>query len=175
MHSFIRGMSCRPRGPSDRPLYYLDDLELAGNQAPRLPAQSLASRLLLAGVLVCCCGIAAFSLLFALSLASNLPHMPIAASIVPGASIVAIEQLGDAATAPASAPMPTHRAQRNVLARMGMLKRAPGHAHGADDVSLRMVFPHWFPEEGVLDPRAALADVALALSYLSQEDARNRS
>ena len=59
----LRAVSCRPRGPSDRPLYDYYDLELAGSQAPRLPAQSLASRLLIAGVIVCCCGIVAVSLL----------------------------------------------------------------------------------------------------------------
>lgn len=160
-------MSCRPRGPSDRPLYYYDDLELAGSQAPRLPGQSIASRLLLAGVVVCCCGIAVFSLLFALSLASNLPHS--VAAIGPGAALVAIENL--AAAGPALQPRPPHHAQRSVLARFSTLKRATAPTPGADQHSMRLTFPHWFDDAtGDLLPSAALADIALALSYLAQED-----
>jgi hypothetical protein len=168
-------MSCRPRGPSDRPLqYYYDELELGGAGAPRLPTQSLASRLLIAGVAVCCCGIVAVSLLFAVSLVANLPHVPTAAAAFgPGAALVSIEQRGE----PAAPPMAARRAQRNVLARLATLKRAQPPATGADYRSMQIAFPHWFELDGDRSqarPAHALPDMALALSYLAQEDAHNR-
>lgn len=168
-------MSCRPRGPSDRPLqYYYDELELGGAGAPRLPAQSLASRLLIAGVVVCCCGIVAVTLLFAFSLVANLPHGAISSissisAISPGAALVSIEQRA------ALGPPPPRRAQRSVLARLSTLKRAPAPATGADDHSVRLAFPHWFDDAGSMLPLVALNDITLAVSYLAQEDAHNRS
>lgn len=165
-------MSCRPRGPSDRPFYDYYDLELAGSQAPRLPSQSWASRLLIAGVVVCCCGIVAVSLLFALSLVSNLPHMPMgAAALGPGAALVAIENR----TPVLAPPLPPRRAQRSVLARLATIKRAQAPDTGADHHSVRLAFPHWFDGVGELMPPIALSDITLAVSYLAQEDARNRS
>lgn len=164
-------MSCRPRGPSDRPFYdYYYDLELAGNQAPRLPTQSWASRLLLAGVVVCCCGAIALAALFALSFVANLPHWT--AAIGPGAALVSIE---NRAAGPTHAPPPPRRAQRSVLARMSTLKRAPSPDTGVDYHSMKLAFPHWFDSAGGMSPLVALNDVTLAVSYLAQEDAHNRS
>jgi hypothetical protein len=166
-------MSCRPRGPSDRPFYDYYELELGGNQAPRLPTQSLGSRLLIAGVVVCCCGIVALSLLFALSLVANSPHLPTAGAFGPGAALVSIEQR----TGPASPPPATRRAQRSVLARLATLKRAQPPATGADYHSMQIAFPHWFELDGDRSqarPVHALPDIALALSYLAQEDAHSR-
>ena len=165
-------MSCRPRGPSDRPLYDYYDLELAGSQAPRLPTQSIASRLLLAGVVVCCCGIVALSLLFALSLISNSPHLPSAAAISSGAALVAIENRAPVAVAP---PPPVRRAQRSVLARLSTVKRAAPPNTGADHHSLKLAFPHWFDSTDQMIPLVVLNDITLAVSYLAHEDAHNRT
>lgn len=160
-------MSCRPRAPSDRPLYDYYDLELAGNQAPRLPAQSLASRLLLTGLVVCCCGIVALSLLFALSLFASLPHITAAGPMGSGEVPVAIENRVATAT-----HSPAHRTQHSVLARLSTLKRATLPVTGATRDSMKLAFPHWFPagDPDDLSWREAVADIALALSYLAQED-----
>lgn len=167
-------MSCRPRGPSDRPLqYYYDELELGGVGAPRLPQQSIASRLLLAGVVVCCCGIVAITMLFAISLLASLPQLPAAAAIGPGAALVSIEQR---TTANASPPAPaTRRPQRSVLARLSTLRRAPAPASGAEHATMRAAFPHWFDDRGQFVTAAALPDMALALAYLAQEESRGRT
>lgn len=159
-------MSCRPRGPSDRPLYDYYDLELAGSQAPRLPTQSWASRLLLAGVVVCCCGVVGVIALFALSLVSNLQHE----AIGPAAALVAIDN-----RTPVLSPPSLRRAQRSVLARLATVKRATAPATGADHHSMRLAFPHWFDDAGDLIGATALSDITLALSYLSQEEAHGRS
>lgn len=165
-------MSCRPRGPSDRPLHcYYDELELGGSGAPRLPGQSIASRLLFVGIVVCCCGIVALALLFAVSLALNLQHGGLsAAAMGPGAALVTIEQRGQPMP-----PPPARRTQRSMLARMATLKRATLPETGADRGSLKLTFPRWFDGAGDISAAAALGDVALALSYLAQEDAHNRS
>ena len=165
-------MSCRPRGPSDRPFYDYYDLELAGSQAPRLPTQSWASRLLLAGVVVCYCGILALAALFALSFVSNLPHSVATAAIGPGAALVSIE---NRAPAPTHAPPPPRRAQRSVLARLSTVKRAASPDTGADYHSMKLAFPHWFDSAGDMSPLVALNDITLAMAYLAQEDAHNRS
>ena len=162
-------MSCRPRGPSDRPLYDYYDLELAGSQAPRLPAQSWASRLFIAGVVVCYCGVAAVAVLFALSFVSTLPHSATAA-IGPGAALVSIEN-----RTPVLAPPPPRRAQRSVLARLSTVKRAAPPNTGADHHSLKLAFPHWFDDGGTMIPLVVLNDITLAVSYLAQEDAHGRN
>ena len=165
-------MSCRPRGPSDRPLnYYYDELELGAANAPRLPQQSIASRLLLASVVVCCCGIVAITVGFAISLVTSLPHVPAAAAIGPGAALVAIEQREGHPSPPPTA----RRAQRSVLARLATLKRAPAPETGADPHGMRLTFPHWFDGTGQLVTPVALGDITLALSYLAQEDVRERN
>ena len=168
-------MSCRPRGPSDRPLhYYYDEIENGlvggpGGSAPRLQAASVGSRLLIAGVVVCCCGGAALALVFAVSLVLSLPHTPMTAAIGPGASLVAIEQRVDTSPPPA-----LRRTQRSLLARLSTLRRAPPPTAGADPAGLRLTFPHWFDAQSELLPPTAIGDMALALSYLSQEDAHGR-
>ena len=72
---------------------------------------------------MCCCGIVAITMLFAISLLASLPQMPAAAAIGPGAALVSIEQR---TASNASPPAPaTRRPQRSVLARLATLKRAP--------------------------------------------------
>ena len=67
---------------------------------------------------------------------------------------------------------PRRHAQRNVLHRLAMLKRAPAPARGVDDATVAMVFPHWRTPNHEKDwnVRAVLDDVVLALSYLAQEE-----
>jgi hypothetical protein len=166
-------MSCRPRGPSDRPLhdfYDYYDLEHAGGQAPRLPEQSFASRLLVAGIAVCCCGVATLSLLFALSLVCNFPHALSAMATETGSSF---SSLGVRAFGGAAPPPPPRVAQRSVLARFSTLTRATRPATGANPDGVKLAFPHWFDSAGELVTATSLGDITLALAYLAQEDARN--
>lgn len=136
-------------------MYLYDDVE---GGAPRLPVQSVASRMLLTAVLVCCCGIIAFSILLVASLFATLQRPSMAAPAVgPGAALVAID-----ARAPIHVP-------RSVLQRLAMLRRASAPARGVDHDGVRTVFPHWLTAAGEWDTRVVLDDTILALSYLARD------
>lgn len=153
-------MSCRPRGPSERPHFYhdVDFLEAQAN-APRLQGQSIASKLVVGALLLCCCGIVAFCALFIASLWAQIPHMPTAAAVGPGAAVVSIEHRGDRP--------PRHHAQRSVLHRLAMLRRAHPPERGVDRASVRTAFPQWLGGDA-WDLDVVVGDVLLALSYLAQ-------
>lgn len=155
-------MSRRPRGPSDRPqFFYGDDLEAA--DAPRLEGQSFMSKVMVMLLTMCCCGIVATFLLAGMWLCSQLPAASIATAtaVGPGAAVVAIEHRGN---------MPKHHAQRSVLRRLAMLRRAQPPGRGVDQSSVQLAFPHWLSPGGEYDVQVALSEITLALSYLAQED-----
>lgn len=186
-------MSCRPRGPSDRPLdqYGYDALELGcGSNAPRLPQQSVASRLLLASFcVVCACGFVALALLVGVSLLANLAHAPLSTvALRPSDTFASVERRdGSEISSTLSPPLPPwppwppsrpaseHTAQvvRTVRARLAAFKDAILSETGADEDAMRFAFPHWFDAAGALVPSRALHDMALTLSYLAHEDARD--
>lgn len=152
-------MSRRPRGPSDRPLYY-DPESLDGSEAPRLPSQSLISRVVMGALLLFCCGVIAMSGLFVVSFFAQLPRPATATAMGPGAAVVSIEHHG----------MRRPRRQRSVLQRLAMLRRAPAPAKGVDEASVRAIFPHWHAADGSMQVPSVLSDMVLALSYLAQEE-----
>ena len=158
-------MSRRPVGPSERTLYYYDDPE--GDVAPRLPTQSVASRLLLGGVLVCCCGLLGFSLLLVASLFATLPRVVAQPAPGPGGAVVSIN--AHAAESAPALPLARVPPPRSVLQRLAMLKRAPAPARGVDRSGARAVFPHWFKNDDEWDVPTALDDVVLALSYIAHD------
>jgi len=145
-------------------MYYYEDVE-GGGIAPRLPVQSIASRVLITGVLVCCCGIIAFSMLFVASLFATLPRVVPQPALGPGSAVVSIDAR---APDPGLPPSRTHP-PRSVLQRLAMLKRAQAPARGVDRVGARAVFPHWLAEKGEWDAATVLDDVVLALSYLARD------
>ena len=163
-------MSCRPRGPSDRPLYYVGyDPEAGGagapdgHAAPRLPTQTIAGRALLVALAVCCCGAMAIGTLFVCSLVAQLE--------LPARPVVAI----DASSTNNGGARDRRHAQRSVLQRLAMLRRAAPPAHGVDLATVDLAFPHWRVRgTGEWDVPAALSDMTLALSYLAQEDGAER-
>lgn len=155
-------MSRRPRGPSDRPHFWLeDDLEAA--EAPRLQGQSLMSKVMVALLTLCCCSLLALVVLFATSVWAQLPPMAsaTATAVGPGAAVVAIEHRGG---------VQRQHMQRSVLRRLAMLRRAQPPQKGVDQSSVQLAFPHWLTGAGDYDLQATLPDIILALSYLAQED-----
>lgn len=155
-------MSRRPRGPSERPVFYYDPDDLENGEAPRLQGQGLMSKVMVGVITLCCCGILAIAILLAASAWGHilhLPSMPTAAAVGPGAAVVSIEQRP-----------PRHYLQRSVLQRLSLLRRAPAPRRGVDASSVQMAFPHWLAGDGY-DTQAVLSDIILALSYLAQEDA----
>lgn len=151
-------MSRRPRGPSDRPVFYYDPDDLESADAPRLQGQSLMSKVMVFILALCCCGILALMVLVAASVWAQMPATATATAVGPGAAVVSIEHR----------VRPQHQ-QRSVLHRLAMLRRAQPPSKGVDIDSVRLAFPHWISGGG-LDVQAALPDVILALSYLAQED-----
>lgn len=152
-------MSRRPRGPSDRPLYYYDPEDLEQADAPRMQGQSFMSKVMVSLISLCCCGLVALVVLLVASLYAQLPPAgPTATAVGPGAAVVSIEQR----------TRPQHM-QRSVLHRLAMLRRAQPPLKGVDLDTVRLAFPHWVRGDGI-DPQAALGDITLALSYLAQED-----
>lgn len=136
-------------------MYLYDDVE---GGAPRLPVQSITSRVVLTGVLVCCCGIIAFSMLFVASLFATLPRPSLPAPTVgAGAAVVAIDT------------RTTTHVPRSVLQRLAMLRRASAPARGIDHDGVRTVFPHWLTAAGEWDTPVVLDDTILALSYLARD------
>ena len=151
-------MSRRPRGPSDRPLYYFDPDDLESADAPRLQGQSFMSKLLVFLLTMCCCGLLAILVLCAASVWAQMPPAAIATAVGPGAAVVSIDHRGR-----------PHHQQRSVLHRLAMLRRAQPPQKGVDLDSVKLAFPHWVTAD-TFDPQAALPDIVLALSYLAQED-----
>lgn len=80
-----------------------------------------------------------------------------AALVSPGAAVVSIDA------------RPRKHAQRSVLRRLAMLRRAAPPARGVDLASAGALFPGWLVD-GALDAPAVLPDLVLALSYLAQEE-----
>ena len=158
-------MSRRPRGPSDRPLYYYDPEDLESADAPRLQGQSFMSKVMVAALALCCCGLLALVVLMCASVYAQLPSAATATAVGPGAAVVSIEHRGS---------RPPH-AQRSVLHRLALLRRAQPPAKGVDMDTVKLAFPHWLGADGSLDAQAALSDIILALSYLAQEDEVYRS
>jgi len=154
-------MSRRPRGPSDRPHFYYDPDDLEQADAPRMQGQSFMSKVMVFILALCCCGILALLVLVFASVYAQLPpvsSVPIVTAVGPGAAVVSIEQR----------IRPPH-AQRSVLHRLAMLRRAHPPQKGVDTESVKLAFPHWMPGDE-FDAQAALGDIILALSYLAQED-----
>ena len=159
-------MSRRPVGPCDRNHpFFLDAEELESQRdAPRLPGQSIASKLMVGALLLCCCGTLALGLLFVASLWVSLPAtQPGTPGQSAGASVVSIDQRGF------HEGRPRHHAQRSVIRRLALLRRAP-QGRGVDVDSVRLVFPQWLNRDGKLEAQSAIGDIILALSYLSAED-----
>ena len=142
---------------------YFDQEELeAQRDAPHLPGQSIASKLMVAALILCCCGIVSICMLFAASLWVALPPLQ---QQTAGAAVVSIDQRG------MHDGRARHHAQRSVIRRLALLRRAPhGQGRGVDVESVRLMFPHWLDAGGVLLADQAVNDMALALSYLAQED-----
>lgn len=160
-------MSRRPRGPSDRPLYYYDPDDLESADAPRLQGQSFMSKVMVSVIALCCCGLLALVVLMCASVYTQLPSTATATAVGPGAAVVSIEHR--------SSSRPPH-AQRSVLHRLALLRRAQPPAKGVDMDTVKLAFPHWLAADGSgLDAQAALSDIILALSYLAQEDEAYRS
>tara|TARA_B110000046_G_C13009346_1_gene405958 strand:- start:1516 stop:2004 length:489 start_codon:yes stop_codon:yes gene_type:complete len=148
---------------------YFDQEELeAQRDAPHLPGQSIASKLMVAALILCCCGIVSICILFAASLWVALPPLqqqPQQPQQTAGAAVVSIDQRG------MHDGRARHHAQRSVIRRLALLRRAPhGQGRGVDVESVRLMFPHWLDAGGVLLADQAVNDMALALSYLAQED-----
>jgi hypothetical protein len=152
-------MSRRPRGPSDRPVFYYDPDDLESADAPRLQGQSFISKIMVFLLALCCCGVFALGLLMFASVWAQLPSTATATAIGPGAAVVSIEHRS----------RPPH-AQRSVLHRLAMLRRAQPPNKGVDLQSVQLAFPHWIAGDGGYDLQAVLPDLILALSYLAQED-----
>lgn len=170
--------------------------------APRMPQQGLLSRMALAAFALCCCGVVAMLTLFAASFFVHIPHVQQQMhqlhelhqlhqmnqqmnqihelhqlqqlQQMHGSSQSGGEKGGNGANGSngANGGVPRRHAQRNVLHRLAMLKRAPAPARGVDDATIAMVFPHWRTPNHEKDwnVRAVLDDVVLALSYLAQEE-----
>lgn len=163
-------MSRRPVGPCDRlPLYFdHEELEAQQRDAPRLPGQSIGSKVMVGSLLLCCCGIIAICVLCIASLVVALPP-PHRVGEVPqqqqaaGAAVVSIDQRG------VHDGRPRHHAQRSVIRRLAMLRRS-AQGRGVDLDSVRLMFPAWLDAGGALVADQAVGDMVLALSYLSQED-----
>jgi hypothetical protein len=162
-------MSRRPAGPCDRVPCYFGQEELQAQQrdAPRLPGQSIGSKVMVGSLLLCCCGIIAICVLCIASLAVALPP-PHRVGDVPqqqavGAAVVSIDQRG------VYDGRQRHHAQRSVIRRLAMLKRS-AQGRGVDLDSVRLMFPAWLDAGGALVADQAVGDMVLALSYLSQED-----
>jgi hypothetical protein len=154
-------MSRRPRGPSDRPQFYYDPDDLEQADAPRMQGQSFVSKVMVSVIALCCCGIIALLVLVLASVYAQLPpvsNMPTATAVGPGAAVVSIEHRA----------RPPH-AQRSVLHRLAMLRRAQPPQKGVDTDSVKLAFPHWMRGDE-FNTQAALSDIILALSYLAQED-----
>ncbi len=186
-------MSCRPRGPSDRPIgqlqqfyeqqqqqqqhqYDQDALEggsLYHGNPPRLQGQGIGSKVLIGMLLMCCCGVIGMCGVFAMSIFVQLP--PYTPSTTPMPPLEQQQQQQVQQLMPQQQQlMPQHsmhrHAQRSVLQRLAMLKRAPAPQKGVDLTGMGTIFPHWLNTDGELDSQTVLRDVLLALSYLAQED-----
>lgn len=135
-----------------------------------MPHQGLLSRVALSAFVLCCCGVIAMSMLFVASFFAHLPNVQqqiqaqqqqLQQQLHHPAPVVAIDQRGNG---------PRHHAQRSVIHRLAMLKRAQPPARGVDEATVAMAFPHWVNSDASWDTRAVLGDIVLALSYLAQEE-----
>jgi hypothetical protein len=162
-------MSRRPMGPCDRNYpFYLDSDGLEDQRdAPRLPGQTIVSKLMVGALLLCCCGIIAISVLCVASLWASMPQIQQIQQQQPhqaaSGAVVSIDQrvLHEG--------RPRHHTQRSVIRRLAMLRRAPQDKR-VDLESVKLMFPQWLNSDGVLVADLAVNDVILALSYLAQED-----
>lgn len=162
-------MSRRPIGPCDRLPMYFDHEELEAQQrdAPRLPGQSIGSKVMVGSLLLCCCGVITICVLCIASLAVALPPPHRAGDVsqqqAAGAALVSIDQRG------VNDVRPRHHAQRSVIRRLALLRRST-QGRGVDIDSVKLLFPAWLNSGGALVAELAVGDIVLALSYLSQED-----
>ena len=141
---------------------------LEAYDAPQIPSSSIVSRIILGTILLCCCGGIAMLLLFVASFFVKIPDLQQQLQ----------QQLQLQLQRMASTPVleinqhnvdPRHHrhAQRSVLQRLAMLKRAHAPEHGVDRASVATAFPRWLHRNGGYDSDVVLGDMALALSYLS--------
>ena len=157
-------MSCRPRIPNERGVYGYSDLEsgFEATGAPRLQGTGIGSKIAISAVILCCCGVFLTIIVFLVATVLSMPTATPYSATAPGTAVVSIDQR-----------VPMHRSrrsQRSVLKKLALLRRAPAPAHGVDHASVLTVFPDWIESDGRWHLQNAFEDVALALSYLAQED-----
>lgn len=157
-------MSCRPRIPNERGLYGYPDLEHGFEPpgAPRLQGTGITSKIAISAVILCCFSVFLLAIVFIGAAILSLPTTTSYSATAPGTAVVSIDQR-----------VPVHKrrgAQRSVLKKLALLRRAPAPAHGVDHASVLTVFPDWIESDGRWHLQNAIEDVALALSYLAQED-----
>lgn len=146
-------MSRRPRGPSDRQIYYFDADDLETANAPKLEGQGILSKIVIFVLALCCCGTISLIVLAVASVSMQIPSSTIANSIG-----VSIDQR--------PRPQHHHQHQRSVLQRIALLKRAAPPRKGVDLESVKLAFPQWLDERDEYKVQAVVPDVLLALSYL---------
>ena len=171
-------MSCRPRASN---AFAQFDVEATDTTPPRLPTQSVFSRIGAILLILCCTSTVCLA-------------VGVCASAVLEMSVVAIEAhdayeahepRGKINASPASPTSPAtrqrtrRRIRRGVLQRLALLRRSRPSEHGepkrgVDVQSAAELFPHWFDDASVDPPRwnvdNVFRDFALALAYLSQSD-----
>jgi len=139
-----------------------------------MPSSSIVSRIALGTLLLCCCGSIAMCMLFVASFFVRIPdlHQHIQQQLqqqlqrATTGPVVEINQHGDTGMFHHS----HNHAQRSVIQRLAMLRRAHAPEHGVDKSTVETVFPRWLGPNRAYNADAVLGDMALALSYLATDE-----
>ena len=171
-------MSCRPRASNTFAQF---DVETTDTTPPRLPTQSVFSRISTLFLIVCCTSTICLAVFVCASTVLRMSVVEIEAheSHESHESHEARSKTSVLHATPVVRQRTRRRIRRGILQRLALLERhRPSERaesrRGIDVQSAAELFPHWFDDASV-DPPVwnvdnVLREFALALAYLSQSD-----